>query len=81
MRPWASAKVDLGGKILWANPAIEKMPGYSREELQQLTVAEINHPDDWQTSIALYDALKRESVRLLRRSVISIGMGPSCGDG
>ena len=35
------------------------MLGYSQEELQQLTVAEINHPDDWQTSIALYDALKR----------------------
>ncbi|GKQ66100.1 GGDEF domain-containing protein [Aeromonas caviae] len=57
--PVGIGKVDLGGKILWANPAIEKMLGYSQEELQQLTVAEINHPDDWQTSIALYDALKR----------------------
>ena len=80
--PVGIGKVDLGGKILWANPAIEKMLGYSQEELQQLTVAEINHPDDWQTSIALYDAPQAGSVpRSPRRSVISIGMGPSCGDG
>ena len=80
--PVGIGKVDLGGKILWANPAIEKMPGYSQEELQQLTVAEINHPDDWQTSIALYDALKRgerpaftQEKRYLHRDGTVLGTG------
>ncbi len=57
--PVGIGKLDLNGRILWVNPAIEKMLGYSQQELQQLTVAELNHPDDWLTSIPLYDGLKR----------------------
>lgn len=57
--PVGIGKLDLNGTILWVNPAIEKMLGYSQQELLRLTVAELNHPDDWLTSIPLYDALKR----------------------
>ena len=57
--PVGIGKLDLNGTILWVNPAIEKMLGYSQQELLRLTVAELNHPDDWLTSIPLYEALKR----------------------
>lgn len=57
--PVGIGKLDLGGRILWVNPAIEKMLGYSLDELQHRFVSEINHPDDWQHSLACYEEIRR----------------------
>ncbi|MFM4902224.1 putative bifunctional diguanylate cyclase/phosphodiesterase [Aeromonas hydrophila] len=57
--PVGIGKLDLNGKILWTNPAIEKMLGYSQSELLHRTAAELNHPEDWLRSAACYEELKR----------------------
>lgn len=57
--PVGIGKLDLHGKILWTNPAIEKMLGYSQSELLHRTAAELNHPEDWLRSAACYEELKR----------------------
>lgn len=57
--PVGVGKMDLDGRILWINPAIEKMLGYSQHELQHRTAADFNHPEDWQASIPLYEELRR----------------------
>jgi PAS domain S-box-containing protein len=40
------ALVSTEGKLLDVNPALEKLWGYSREELLRLSFQEITHPDD-----------------------------------
>ncbi|WP_438833797.1 sensor domain-containing phosphodiesterase [Aeromonas oralensis] len=57
--PVGIGKLDLNGKVLWTNPAIEKMLGYSQSELLHRTAAELNHPEDWLRSAACYEELKR----------------------
>ncbi|QXC07736.1 bifunctional diguanylate cyclase/phosphodiesterase [Aeromonas sp. FDAARGOS 1408] len=57
--PVGIGKLDLDGKILWTNPAIEKMLGYSQEELVHRNAAELNHPEDWLRSVACYEELRR----------------------
>ncbi|HDX8358713.1 TPA: EAL domain-containing protein [Aeromonas hydrophila] len=57
--PVGIGKLDLHGKILWTNPAIEKMLGYSQSELLHRSAAELNHPEDWLRSAACYEELKR----------------------
>ncbi|AWA08598.1 sensor domain-containing phosphodiesterase [Aeromonas hydrophila] len=57
--PVGIGKLDLNGKILWTNPAIEKMLGYSQSELLHRTAAELNHPEDWLRSATCYEELKR----------------------
>lgn len=57
--PVGIGKLDLNGKILWTNPAIEKMLGYGQSELLHRTAAELNHPEDWLRSVACYEELKR----------------------
>ncbi|WP_324016251.1 sensor domain-containing phosphodiesterase [Aeromonas hydrophila] len=57
--PVGIGKLDLNGKILWTNPAIEKMLGYRQNELLHRTAAELNHPEDWLRSAACYEELKR----------------------
>ncbi|MDM5064723.1 EAL domain-containing protein [Aeromonas salmonicida] len=57
--PVGIGKLDLDGKILWTNPAIEKMLGYSQSELLHRTAAELNHPEDWLRSVSCYAELKR----------------------
>src|SRR5262249_1435071 len=37
---------DTQGKILDANPALQKLLGYTRDEMRNRTVAEFMHPDD-----------------------------------
>jgi len=40
------AHVDLGGHLIWSNSWLRNMLGYSQEELSQLTVWQISHPED-----------------------------------
>ncbi|MCX7130231.1 GGDEF domain-containing phosphodiesterase [Aeromonas sp.] len=57
--PVGIGKLDLTGRILWANPAIEKMLGYSLDELLQRSISDINHPEDWQRSLECYQQIHR----------------------
>jgi len=41
------ARSDLGGRILESNPAFQRMLGYTGEELRDMPVADLTHPDDW----------------------------------
>lgn len=57
--PVGIGKLDLTGRILWANPAIENMLGYSLDELLQRSISDINHPEDWQRSLECYQQIHR----------------------
>ncbi|MGL5090880.1 MAG: putative bifunctional diguanylate cyclase/phosphodiesterase [Aeromonas sobria] len=57
--PVGIGKLDLTGRILWANPAIERMLGYSLDELLQRSISDINHPEDWQRSLECYQQIHR----------------------
>ncbi|CAJ1772408.1 hypothetical protein PEKONANI_00428 [Aeromonas jandaei] len=57
--PVGIGKLDLAGRILWANPAIEKMLGYPLDELLHRTISDINHPEDWMRSAEYYEQLYR----------------------
>ena len=57
--PVGISKLDLAGRFLWANPAIEKMLGYPLDELLHSSVSDINHPEDWQRSLACYEEIRR----------------------
>ncbi len=57
--PVGIGKLDLGGRILWVNPAIEQMLGYPLDELLQYSISDINHPEDWLRSTEHYDQIYR----------------------
>ncbi len=38
--------IDLEGRIVESNPALQEMLGYTAEELRQLTILDITHPSD-----------------------------------
>jgi PAS domain S-box-containing protein len=48
---------DTQGKILDANPALQKLLGYTRDEMRNRTVAEFMHPDDLGPVWASYQQL------------------------
>jgi len=38
--------LDLEGRVVTSNRALEQMLGYSKDELASLTAAELTHPED-----------------------------------
>ena len=48
---------DLNGKIVMANPALERMYGYSEEELLESNFYSYSHPDDMEEDIKMYEEL------------------------
>ncbi len=59
-----------GGRIVEANPAYQKMLGYSAAELHERTIFDLTHPDDLPRSRELYDELtagRRSSYRIEKR--------------
>jgi diguanylate cyclase (GGDEF)-like protein/PAS domain S-box-containing protein len=40
------AHVDTGGRLIWSNSWLHEILGYTKEELEHLTVWDISHPDD-----------------------------------
>jgi len=48
--PLGIATMDLLGHFLWANPAFCKMMGYSEEEILELALRELAHPEDVEES-------------------------------
>jgi PAS domain S-box-containing protein len=63
---------DRGRRYLSANPALQKMLGYSEQELQGLTLAEVTHPDDRDATDRRLDAVwegHRESYHIEKRMI------------
>lgn len=61
---------DHRGNILDANPAMERMLGYSCDQMRKMNIAQFTHPDDRALSLALFNELtagKRESYQLEKR--------------
>ncbi|MDT7595104.1 MAG: hypothetical protein QOJ06_650 [Pseudonocardiales bacterium] len=50
---------DLGGNITDANPALQEMFGYTREEFTRLNVSSMVHPDDAASVWEVYEELVR----------------------
>ena len=62
--------VRADGRFSDANPALSSMLGFSAEELQQRTVADITHPDDMQAERPILSDLmtgKRNTFRFVKR--------------
>lgn len=67
---------DRQGKVVKANPALQQILGYGPDELQQMTVAGITHPDDVEESrrcLAELVAGERDLYRLQKRYVTRSG--------
>jgi diguanylate cyclase (GGDEF)-like protein/PAS domain S-box-containing protein len=63
-------RVDREGHTLEANPALERMLGYTADELACKTFAEITHPDDIDHNLQLFRELvagERDSYQLEKR--------------
>jgi PAS domain S-box-containing protein len=59
-----------GGRIVEANPAYQKMLGYSAAELRERTIFDVTHPEDLPRNRELYDELttgRRSSYRIEKR--------------
>ncbi len=66
------ALVDLEGHPVQVNPALQKMLGYSEEELRRMTFAEFTHPDDRALDLALFQELlegKRDHYHMEKRYI------------
>ncbi len=48
---------DLAGRLVESNPAIERMLGYTRDELRGMAFTEVTHPDDVSADWALFAEL------------------------
>ncbi|MHA2271197.1 MAG: PAS domain S-box protein [Candidatus Hodarchaeales archaeon] len=68
--------IDLNGKVMSANPALQAFLGYDEEELGQMTLPELIHPDDVQREMDLFQKLiegKRDSYHIEERVIRSDG--------
>lgn len=53
--PSAILAYDLRGRLLYANPAVEDLTGYSVNELEQLNFINWFHPDDQARMLSIWD--------------------------
>jgi PAS domain S-box-containing protein len=51
------ALVDLGGRLLDCNPALQSMLGYRRDELLAMTFMDVTHPDDRRRNVEIHQEL------------------------
>ena len=68
--------LDLEGRIVTSNRALEQMLGFTKEELESQTAAELTHPDDRARELELFGELaegKREEYRLEKRCLAKGG--------
>jgi PAS domain S-box-containing protein len=68
--------LDLRGRVVTSNPALELMLGYEKDELAGKSAAELTHPDDRERELELFGALvqgKREEYRLEKRILAKSG--------
>jgi len=62
--------VDLTGRPVEANPAVERMLGYSRDELRGMVFTAVTHPDDVSADWALFAELvagRRDAYQMEKR--------------
>ncbi|MDT4983014.1 MAG: hypothetical protein QOF95_504 [Pseudonocardiales bacterium] len=74
--PTGGALVAPDGRMTQVNDAYAAMLGYSRDQLVQMTFADITHPDDLPVNIQLFDELiagKRDSYQMEKRYVRADG--------
>lgn len=65
--PMGIVQCDMEGRVLETNPAVQRMLGYSREELRGMHFREFTHSEDVQQDLDLFQELvdgKRESYEL-----------------
>jgi two-component system, cell cycle sensor histidine kinase and response regulator CckA len=65
--PMGIVQCDLQGRVLETNPAVERMLGYSRQELRGMHFRDFTHPEDVGSDLERYQELvdgKRESYEL-----------------
>ncbi|MGB6632469.1 MAG: PAS domain S-box protein, partial [Terriglobales bacterium] len=70
--PMGMALIDVSGRLIRVNPALQKLFGYSAEELDQMTFVEITHPEDAAVSSVLFRELvegKRAGYRIKKRYI------------
>jgi PAS domain S-box-containing protein len=68
--------LDLEGRIVTSNRALEQMLGYGKDDLSRLSAAELTHPDDRDRELELFGELtagKREEYRLEKRVLSKSG--------
>ena len=68
--------LDLEGRIVTSNRALEEMLGFTKEELESRTAVELTHPDDRTRELQLFSELaegKREEYRLEKRCLAKGG--------
>jgi PAS domain S-box-containing protein len=68
--PIGMALLDIHGRILLANPALQRILDYAEEALCRMTFADITHPDDVASDWALFAELvagTRDSYTLVKR--------------
>jgi PAS domain S-box-containing protein len=66
------AVVDLQGRPLQCNPALQRMLGYTEEELLRMSFTEFTYPEDRDLNVQLYRELiagKRDSYQIEKRYI------------
>src|SRR5437764_15043206 len=66
------SSVAEGGRIVEANPAYQRMLGYSAAELAQRTIFDVTHPDDLESNLQLYAEMtagQRSSYQIEKRYI------------
>jgi PAS domain S-box-containing protein len=70
------ALVNPSGHSVQSNPALQKMLGYTAEELCQMSFVEFTHPDDIDADVSLYKEItdgKREYYQIEKRYITKQG--------
>ncbi len=62
LSPIGIAIVEYGGKFVEVNPALCNLFGYTRDELLQMSVADLSDPDSMKANMRAYDLLLRDEV-------------------
>jgi PAS domain S-box-containing protein len=64
--------VDVSGRLLRVNPALQRLLGYNGKELETMTFVNLTHPEDTAVSSALFRELvdgKRDGYRVKKRYI------------
>lgn len=56
------ARTNPEGRFVFTNAAYQQMLGYTAEELNQLSVEDVTHPDDWSRNRELFERLIRREI-------------------